>query len=204
MLYIFFNSSLFILQCYSQSNRSTKQNPLPECLNIQCMTCVFEVHVSHNSSSQLFFFPIALFFNAKHPQITTLFWVVKVLHWVKWERENITGYTALRYPTLYLHWGFFVRSHGHFESKSPACLHCPCFSSHYGVVSEFFQMNLDWNMHPNITPNTLQTPAGDQPMGPNESKCEIKSPDMPPIWQQGSNSFALQVNPLGVLYHWCS
>lgn len=43
-------------------------------------------------------------------------------------------------------------------------------------------MNLDGKMHPDSIPNTLQTPAGVQSMGPNESKCEIKSPDVPPVW----------------------
>lgn len=49
------------------------------------------------------------------------------------------------------------------------------------VVSKPFQMNLVGKMHPDNIPNTLWTPAGIQSMGTNESKCEIKSPNMPPV-----------------------
>lgn len=46
MLYMLFNSSLFILQCYSQGNGSTKQNPLPACLNMQCLMCLRNTHIT--------------------------------------------------------------------------------------------------------------------------------------------------------------
>jgi len=43
-------------------------------------------------------------------------------------------------------------------------------------------MSLDGKMHRNSIPNKLQRPEGVQSMGQNERKCEIMSPDMPPVW----------------------